>query len=39
MRQFLDELFSVFPDWHPEVVQTWDCGDTVAAQCVASVSA
>jgi ketosteroid isomerase-like protein len=32
MRQFLDELFSVFPDWHPEVVQTWDYGDTVVAE-------
>jgi ketosteroid isomerase-like protein len=32
MRRFLDDLYSVFPDWHPEVVQAWDYGDTVLAE-------
>jgi ketosteroid isomerase-like protein len=32
MRRFLDELFSVFPDWHPEIVEATDYGDTVIAE-------
>ena len=32
MRRFLDELFSVFPDWHPEVLRADDYGDTVLAE-------
>jgi ketosteroid isomerase-like protein len=32
MHRFIDELFSVFPDWHPEVVQATDHGDIVLAQ-------
>jgi ketosteroid isomerase-like protein len=32
MRRFLDELLSVFPDWHPEVVRVIDYGDTVLAE-------
>jgi ketosteroid isomerase-like protein len=32
MRDFLEEIFSVFTDWHPEVVQAEDYGDTVLAQ-------
>jgi ketosteroid isomerase-like protein len=32
MRRFLDEIFSVFTDWHPEVVQAEDYGDTVLAE-------
>jgi ketosteroid isomerase-like protein len=32
MRRFIDELLSVFPDWHPEVVRATDYGDTVLAE-------
>ena len=32
MRRFLEEIFSVFPDWYPEVVQAEDHGDTVLAE-------
>ena len=32
MRRFLDELFSIFPDWHPEVLETTDYGDIVLAK-------
>jgi ketosteroid isomerase-like protein len=32
MRQFIDETFSVFPDWHPEIVRATDYGDTVLAE-------
>ncbi len=36
MRQFLDDVFSVFPNWHPEVVRTTDYGDTVLAEVKAA---
>ena len=32
MRQFLAEIFSVFPNWGPEVVQADDHGDVVVAE-------
>jgi ketosteroid isomerase-like protein len=32
MRRFLDEIVSVFPDWHPEVVGATDYGNTVVAE-------
>ncbi len=32
VRQFLDDLFIVFPDWHPEVTQALDYGDVVIAE-------
>jgi ketosteroid isomerase-like protein len=32
MRRFLDDMYSVFPDLHPEVVQAEDHGDTVLAE-------
>jgi ketosteroid isomerase-like protein len=32
MRRFLDELFGIFPDWHPEVVQVIDYGETVLVE-------
>jgi ketosteroid isomerase-like protein len=32
MRRFFDEAFSVFPDWHPEVVRATEYGDTVLAE-------
>ena len=36
MRRFMDDVFSVFPDWHPEVVRTTDYGDTVLAEIKAA---
>jgi ketosteroid isomerase-like protein len=32
MRRFLDEIYSVFTDWNPEVVEAEDYGDTVLAE-------
>jgi ketosteroid isomerase-like protein len=32
MRRFLEEIYSVFTEWHPEVVQAEDYGDTVLAE-------
>jgi ketosteroid isomerase-like protein len=32
LRRYIDDLFSVFPDWHPEILRTTDYGDTVLAE-------
>jgi ketosteroid isomerase-like protein len=32
MRRFLDELYSVFPNWRPEVVRTQEHGDAVLVE-------
>ena len=32
MRQFIEDIWSVFPDWHPEVAHARDCGDAVVAE-------
>jgi ketosteroid isomerase-like protein len=32
MRDYIDDLFSVFPDWHPEILQATDYGDAVLAK-------
>jgi|SRR5215207_6035430 len=32
LRDYIDDLFSVFPDWHPEILQATDYGDTVLAK-------
>jgi ketosteroid isomerase-like protein len=32
MRQFLNDMFSIFPDWRGEVLQAEDHGDTVLAE-------
>ena len=32
VRRYLDEVFSIFPDWHPEIMGTTDYGDTVIAE-------
>jgi ketosteroid isomerase-like protein len=32
MRRYIDQVFSVFPDWHAWVVGTIDHGDTVIAE-------
>jgi ketosteroid isomerase-like protein len=32
VRRYIDDAFSVFPDWHPQVVGTTDHGDTVIAE-------
>jgi ketosteroid isomerase-like protein len=36
MRRFMDDAFSVFPDWHPEVVQATEYGDTVLVEVKAA---
>jgi ketosteroid isomerase-like protein len=30
--RYIDQVFDVFPDWHAQVVQTIDHGDTVVAE-------
>jgi ketosteroid isomerase-like protein len=32
VRRFYDDLFSVFPDWHPEILQATDYGDAILAE-------
>jgi ketosteroid isomerase-like protein len=32
MRRYIDDIFSVFPNWHPEVVQATEHGDTLLAK-------
>ncbi len=32
MRRFAEEVWSVFPDWHPEVDEARDLGDYVVAK-------
>ena len=32
VRRYIDDLFSAFPDWHPQIVQTADHGDKVLAE-------
>jgi ketosteroid isomerase-like protein len=32
VRRYIDDLFSVFPDWHPQILQASDYGDTVLAE-------
>ncbi len=32
MRRYIDDLFSVFPNWHPEILRTTDYGDVVLAE-------
>ena len=32
MRQFMDDLLAVFPDWQPEILQAIDYGDTVVLE-------
>jgi len=32
LRRYIDDLFSVFPDWHPQILQTADYGNTVLAE-------
>ena len=30
--RYIDDAFSIFPDWHPQVMSTTDYGDTVIAE-------
>jgi ketosteroid isomerase-like protein len=32
MRRFMEETFSIFPDWHPEIVNATECGEAVLAE-------
>src|SRR6478672_271435 len=32
MRRFMEDTFSVFPDWHPEIVSATEYGDAVLAE-------
>ena len=32
VRRYIDDAFSVFPDWHPQIVGATDYGDTVIAE-------
>jgi ketosteroid isomerase-like protein len=32
LRRYIDDLFSAFPDWHPEILRTTDCGEKVLAE-------
>jgi ketosteroid isomerase-like protein len=32
VRRYIDDVFSIFPDWHPQVIRVEDHGDTVIAQ-------
>ena len=32
MRRYIDDLFSVFPNWHPSILRTIDYGETVVAE-------
>jgi ketosteroid isomerase-like protein len=36
MRRFMEETFSVFPDWHPEIVSATEYGDVVLAEVKAT---
>jgi ketosteroid isomerase-like protein len=32
LRRYIDDLFSAFPDWHPQILRTTDHGDKVLAE-------
>jgi ketosteroid isomerase-like protein len=32
VRRYLDDVFSIFPDWHPEIMSATDHGDVVIAE-------
>jgi ketosteroid isomerase-like protein len=32
LRRYIDDLFSAFPDWHPQILHTTDHGDKVLAE-------
>jgi ketosteroid isomerase-like protein len=32
VRRYMEDVLSVFPDWHPQVGRTLDSGDTVIAE-------
>jgi ketosteroid isomerase-like protein len=32
LRRYLDDLFSVFPDWHPQILRTSEHGNMVLAE-------
>ena len=36
MRQFIDDMLGVFPDWEPEILRAIDYGDTVLLEVKAA---
>ena len=32
VRRYVDDVFSIFPNWHPEIVSAADYGDVVVAE-------
>ena len=32
VRRYIDDLFSAFPDWHPQILRTTEHGDKVLAE-------
>jgi ketosteroid isomerase-like protein len=32
LRRYIDDLFTAFPDWHPQILRTADYGDKVLAE-------